>query len=350
VGLDLSFFNDRIKVDATYYNSLTTKNIFPIEQSGSTGINFRYTNAGDLQNQGVELATTFVPVKTKKGFSWSIGFNFAKNYNKVKDLYKDASGTVVNSLSLGTDGFGVMQLEAIPGMAYGQIVTTDFVYDKNGNKIVDATGNYVKTAAPKPVGSILPDYVGGVSTTLAYKGLSLYVLFDYSKGGKIFSMTNMWGAYDGTLAITADNSIRVNGLVVPGVVEAVDGSGNPILDANGNPTSSGVKNTTRISSIGFYQNGSGQSFSGPGSTNVYDASFVKLREIKLIYALPEKLFEKTPIRGISIGLVGRNLAILKKNIPNIDPETANTSGNVQGIEGGVKPTERSMGFNINVRF
>lgn len=350
VGLDLSLFSDRIKIDAAYYNSLTTNNIFPIEQSGSTGINYRYTNAGDLQNQGVELATTFVPVKTKSGFSWSIGFNFGKNYNKVKDLYKDASGTTVKSLSLATDGFGVMQLEAIPGMAYGQIVTTDFVYDSKGNKIVDLTGNYVKTAAPKAVGSILPDYTGGVSTTLAYKGLSLYVLIDYSKGGKIFSMTNMWGSYDGTLAITAANSIRVNGLVVPGVVEKVDGAGNPILDANNNPTSSGVKNTQNISAIGFYQNGSGQSFSGPGTTNIYDATFVKLREIKLMYALPAKLFEKSPIRSIAIGLVGRNLAILKKTIPNIDPESASTSGNVQGIEGGVKPTEMSIGFNVNVKF
>ena len=350
IGADLSFFNDRIKIDAAYYNSLTTNNIFAIEQSGSTGINFRYTNAGDLQNQGVELATTFVPVKTKSGFSWSIGFNFAKNYNIVKDLYKDPSGNTVNSLTLSNDGFGVMSIEAIPGKAYGQIVTTDFVYDKNGNKIVDQTGNYVKTSTTKPIGSILPDFTGGISTTLSYKGLSLYVLVDYSKGGKIFSMTNMWGAYDGTLAITAANSIRVNGLVVPGVVEAVDGSGNPILDANNNPTSSGVKNTKNISALAYYQNGSGQSFSGPGSTNVYDATFVKLREIKLLYTLPAKLFEKTPIRSISLGIVGRNLAILKKDIPNIDPETANTSGNVQGIEGGVKPTERSIGFNVNVRF
>ena len=243
-----------------------------------------------------------------------------------------------------------MTIEAIPGMAYGQIVTTDFVYDNKGNKIVDLTGNYVKTSAVKPIGSILPDYTGGVSTTLAYKGLSLYVLFDFSKGGKIFSMTNMWGSYDGTLAITAANNIRVNGLVVPGVVEAVDGSGNPILDSKGNPTSSGVKNTQNIGALAYYQNGTGQSFSGPGSTNVYDATFVKLREIKLMYALPSKIFDKSPIRGISIGFVARNLAILKKDIPNIDPETANTAGNVQGIEGGVKPTERSMGFNVSVKF
>jgi TonB-linked SusC/RagA family outer membrane protein len=349
VGTELGFFADRIKLDLTYYTTLTKKDILPVEQSGSTGINYRYTNAAELSNQGVELASTFVLVKTKSSFTWSVGFNFAKNYNKVLQLYKDASGNSVSSLTLNQDGFGIMQVEAIPGLAYGQIVTTDYVYDKNGNKIVDLTGNYVKTAQEKPIGSILPEYVGGVSTTLAFKGLSLYVLIDYSKGGKIFSMTNMWGKYDGTLAITAANSIRVNGLVVPGVVEAVDGTGAPILDANGNPTSSGVKNTQNISAYNYYFNGSG-AFYGPGTTNVYDATFVKLREIKLMYAIPEKFFAKSPIRGISIGFVGRNLAILKKDVPNIDPESANTSGNLQGIEGGAKPTERSMGFNVQVKF
>jgi hypothetical protein len=69
-----------------------------------------------------------------------------------------------------------------------------------------------------------------------------------------------------------------------------------------------------------------------------------------MYAIPEKFFAKSPIRGISIGFVGRNLAILKKDVPNIDPESANTSGNLQGIEGGAKPTERSMGFNVQVKF
>jgi hypothetical protein len=228
-------------------------------------------------------------------------------------------------------------------MAYGQIVGYDFAYDKNGNKIVDGNGNYVKTSQVQPLGSILPDYTGGVSTTLSYKGLSLYVLFDFQHGGHLFSMTNMWGTYDGTLAITAANGVREKGLVLPGV--KLTG-----YDAQGNATSDGTKNTTSISAIDYYQNGSGNGYFGPQRVNVYDASFVKLREIRLMYALPAKIFERTPIRGISLGFVARNLAILMKNVPNIDPESATSTSNIQGFEGGAKPAERSMGFNVSVKF
>lgn len=349
VGTELALFVDRINIDATYYQSLTKNNIFAVEQSGSTGINYRFTNAGDLSDKGFELATNFLLVK-EKGFKWSVGFNFAKNVNTVKDLYKDASGNAVTSLTLGQDGFGRASIEAIAGQAYGQIVGYDYVYDGHGNKIVGPDGNYLSTSTVQPLGSIQPNVTGGVSTTMSYKGFTLFALFDFQQGGHIFSETNMWGEYDGTLEITAANNIRVNGLVVPGVQQAFDGSGNAKLDAKGNPTSNGQKNTTVISAINYYQNGTGNGFYGPTAANVYDASFVKLRELKLIYALPAKLFAKTPIRGISIGLIGRNLAILKKNVPNIDPESATNTGNVQGIEGGAKPTERSIGFNFSVKF
>lgn len=349
VGTELDFFQDRIKIDAAYYHSVTKDNIFRIEQSGASGIEYRYANAGVLQNQGVELAASFMPVKTKSGFSWTIGFNFGKNYNLVKELYKDAAGNKVTSLSLGTAPFSCT-LEAREGMPYGQIVGYDFAYDSKGNKIVDANGNYVKSSTVKPLGSILPDFTGGVSTTLAYKGLSLFVLFDYQKGGSLFSMTNMWGTYDGTLANTAANGVRETGLIVPGVKQALDANGQPILDSKGNPTSTGEANDVRISAIDYYQNGSGNGYFGPQRVNVYDASFVKLREIRLIYALPSKLFNNTPIRGVSLGIIGRNLAILKKNVPNIDPESASSTSNIQGFEGGAKPAERSIGFNVSVKF
>lgn len=342
VGLELGFLQDRVKIDATYYHSVTVNNIFPVEATGAAGNAFRYTNAGTLQNQGVELATTFVPVRTKKGFEWSIGFNWAKNYNIVKELYKDAGGNEVTSLNLGTAPFAAT-LEARPGMPYGQIVATDFVYDNHGNKIVGSDGQYLVSSTVKPLGSILPEFTGGVSTTLSYKGLSLYALFDFQKGGNLFSITNMWGSYDGTLASTAANNVRETGLIVPGVKQTG-------TDADGNPTSDGTKNDVRVAAIDYYQNGTGNGYFGPAKQNVYDASFVKFRELRLMYALPSKLFDRSPIRGISLGFIARNIAILKKNVPNIDPESATNSGNVQGFEGGAKPTERSMGFNISVKF
>jgi TonB-linked SusC/RagA family outer membrane protein len=342
VGLDLGFFNDRIRIDAAYYQSLTTDNIFRVEQSGASGITNRYVNAGSMENKGVELATTLIPVRTKGGFTWTVGFNFGKNWNTVKELYKDESGNAVTSLQLGSAPFSCT-LEARPGMAYGQIVGYDFVYDKNGNKMVGADGNYLQSSTVKPLGSILPDFTGGINTTLAYKGLSLYLLFDFQQGGNIFSLTNMWGTYDGTLAITAANHVREDSLIATGVKQTG-------VDANGNPTSDGTKNDVKISALDFYQNGTGNGYYGPQKTNVYDASFVKWRELKIMYALPTKWFNNSPIRGISLGLIARNILILKKNAPNIDPEVANSTSNVQGFEGGAKPTERSIGFSFSVKF
>jgi TonB-linked SusC/RagA family outer membrane protein len=342
IGTELSFFEDRIKVDLGYYHTVTKDNIFPVEISGATGATSRLANAGVLQNQGVELATSFVLVKTKSSFQWSVGFNFGKNYNLVKELYSDAAGNTVTSLNLGSAPFSAT-LEARPGMPYGQIVGYDFVYDAHGNKLVGTDGQYLQSAQVKPLGSILPEFTGGVSTTLSYKGLSLYALFDFQKGGHLFSLTNMWGTYDGTLAITAANGVRDSGLIVPGVKQTG-------TDAQGNPISDGTKNDVRVAAIDYYQNGSGNGYFGPQKQNVYDASFVKFRELRLMYALPAKLFANTPIRGISLGLIARNIAILKKNVPNIDPEVSTNSGNIQGFEGGAKPTERSIGFNVSVKF
>jgi hypothetical protein len=248
----------------------------------------------------------------------------------------------VTSLNLGSAPFSAT-LEARPGMPYGQIVGYDFVYDAHGNKLVGTDGQYLQSAQVKPLGSILPEFTGGVSTTLSYKGLSLYALFDFQKGGHLFSLTNMWGTYDGTLAITAANGVRDSGLIVPGVKQTG-------TDAQGNPISDGTKNDVRVAAIDYYQNGSGNGYFGPQKQNVYDASFVKFRELRLMYALPAKLFANTPIRGISLGLIARNIAILKKNVPNIDPEVSTNSGNIQGFEGGAKPTERSIGFNVSVKF
>jgi TonB-linked SusC/RagA family outer membrane protein len=341
VGTDLRFFQDRIGIDLGYYHSVTKDNIFRIQQSGSSGAAYRYANAGVLQNQGVELATTLVPVKVK-GFTWSVGFNFAKNWNVVKELYKDQSGNDVEGLLIGTAPFAAT-LEARPGMAYGQIVGYDFVYDQNGNKMVGADGNYLSSDKVKPLGSILPDFTGGVNTTLSYKGFSAYFLFDFQKGGHIFSLTNMWGKFDGTLAETAANNIREDSLIVQGV--KVTGT-----DADGNPISDGTKNDVKISAIDYYQNGSGNGYYGPTKVDVYDASFVKFREMRIMYSLPAKLLEKTPIRGLSFGVIARNIAILYKNVPHIDPEISSSTSNIQGFEGGAKPTERSIGFNINVKF
>jgi len=217
-------------------------------------------------------------------------------------------------------------------------VGSDYLYDSKGNKLVDKNGAYQYTSTPVPLGSVLANFTGGATTSLTYKNFSLSVLVDYQSGGKLFSLSNMWGKYSGLLKETTANGIRENGIVVPGVY----GPGTII---NGEDVS-GQPNKTNISATDHFFENQGYVIA---RADLYDASFVKLREVRFTYSLPRKWF-KDKIQNMSVSFVGRNLAILFKNIPNIDPEAAISSSNVQGSEGGQLPTLRSLGFNLTVGF
>ena len=331
-GLDLRFFKGKLGLDVTYYNAVTSNLIFGVSQSASTGYTTRQLNAGKVLNHGIEIAAYATPVKVS-GFKWDIGFNFAKNMNTVLELTDGTENLRLTSL------FGP-SLEARVGQPYGVIMGTDYVYDDQGRKMVDqATGRYLVSDEVKPLGSVLADFTGGVSTTLSYKGISLSLLFDFQSGGRIFSLTNTWGKYSGMLEETAANGIRENGIVVDGVAAT--------QDANGVWTSTGAANTTNIAAQSHFFSNQGYRIN---AADIYDASFVKLREARLGYTFPNKIFGKTPFRDVSISIVGRNLAILHKNVPHVDPEAALSSGNIQGFEGGQLPTERSIGFNLSLKF
>lgn len=332
-GLDLRFFKGKLGLDVTYYNAVTSNLIFGVSQSASTGYTTRQLNAGKVLNHGIEISAYATPVKVS-GFKWDIGFNFAKNMNTVLELTDGTENLRLTSL------FGP-SLEARVGQPYGVIMGTDYVYDDQGRKMVDqATGRYLVSDEVKPLGSVLADFTGGVSTTLSYKGISLSLLFDFQSGGRIFSLTNTWGKYSGMLEETAANGIRESGIVVDGVAATQDAN-------TGVWTSTGAANTTSIAAQSHFFSNQGYRIN---AADIYDASFVKLREARLGYTFPNKIFGKTPFRDVSISIVGRNLAILHKNVPHVDPEAALSSGNIQGFEGGQLPTERSIGLNLSLKF
>jgi TonB-linked SusC/RagA family outer membrane protein len=332
-GLDLRFFKGRLGLDFTYYNQLTENMIFNVAVSPSTGYTSKSLNAGKVLNHGFEISANATPVKTKSGFTWNLGLNFAKNNNTTLELTDGTENLRLTSL------FGVV-LEARVGESYGTLVGTDFVYDDAGNKLVDAaSGTYVVSDEVKALGSVLADFNGGVSTTISYKGVSLYLLFDFQSGGTVFSLSNMWGKYSGMLDVTAENGIREDGIVVAGMAAT--------QDATGEWVSSGVANTTVVDAQTHFFSNQGYVIN---AADVYDASFVKFREARLGYTFPNKIFGKTPFRDVSLSVVARNIAILHKNVPNIDPEAAVSSGNIQGFEGGQLPTERSIGVNLKLKF
>jgi len=344
-GFDLRFLKDRLGVDFTYYNSTTKDQIIDISQSGASGYTAQSVNAGKVANRGIELMLYATPVKTKD-FQWDLSFNLGKNNNEVLELSSGTQNIRLTSL------FNVA-LDARVGEPYGTLMGTDYVYDANGNKIVE-NGVYLVSDV-KPLGSVLPDFTGGVSSTFSYKGVSLFLLFDFQKGGKLFSLSNQWGKYSGTLAETVINTevngvtdnIRNHGIVVEGTNVLTDGNGNYVLDADGNYQSDGTANEVAISAQDHFDANQGYNIH---AADIYDASFIKFREARISYTFSNKLFEGTRFRDLSLSLVGRNLAILHRNIPNVDPEAAVNSGNVQGFEGGQLPTERSIGINLNVKF
>jgi len=331
VGTELRFLKNRITLDATYYNALTENQIAQVDQSSTTGYTGRILNVGSIENSGIELSLNVVPFKTKN-FEWSVGVNFARNRNKVVDLIEG-----VQSIRLATFPFSA-SIEAREGEAYGTIVGTDFTYDANGNKLVDADGFYVATPTPVPLGSVLADFTGGATTALTYRGVSLSILVDYQKGGQLFSLSNMWGKYSGLLEETAENGVRENGIIAEGVYE--EGSVVNGEDVSGQP------NKTSVAAIDHFFVNQGYFIA---RADLYDASYLKLREARVSWSMPRKWFNNK-VENLSLSLVGRNLAILFKNVPNIDPEAALSAGNVQGSEGGQLPTERSIGFNLTVGF
>ena len=324
-GLELNLFMDKVRFDFTYYSSTTEDLIFNVPVSASSGYSSAVLNAGKTNNKGIELSLMATPVQTDD-LRWDIGVNFAKNQNELVELADGIDNIRYTSL------FGVT-LEARPGQPLGTFYGFDYQYDDAGNKLVDDDGYYLRSETVQPLGTILPNFTGGVYTTLDYKNLSFYALIDFQDGGSLHSYSNQWGKYSGTLAETVmdenGNDVRDPGFA--GVV--VDGVN----------ATTGAENTVAINPQSHFFYNQGYIIH---AADQYDASFVKLREMRLDYNLPADVVEGTPFSNVSLGVFGRNLAILHKNVPHIDPEVATSASNIQGFEGGQLPAERTIGVNI----
>ncbi len=332
IGVEAAFLNRRVEVDFTYYSKETEDLIMPVEITPSSGYSYKYMNAGRMENNGIELMLSGIPV-LNDDFEWRASINFSKNNNTVKDLYDDLDAVV-----LGNAPFEV-SVAAMKGEEYGQIRGTDFVYDDDGNKVVDENGFYVSTPVTN-LGSILPDYNMGIRNIFTYKSISLSALVDIQQGGKYFSTSHMWGHYSGMLAATAEGDVREEGLVVPGV------TGDVTFNSDGSYT---VENTEENTTVTDGHAHFADYYTGPNAQNVFDASYVKLREITVSYDFPEKI--TGPFSGIRLTAFARNLATWGLDNKDFDPEMAATgSGNIQGIEGGNLPATKTYGMNLQLKF
>ena len=332
VGVEMQLFKNRFGFDVTYYNEETTDLIMPVAFGAETGATSKMLNAGKAVNKGIEAMVNIVPVRTND-FEWGINVNFSKNDNEVVELIDG-----VESLQIGSAPFKAT-LNAMVGEKYGQIRGTDFIYDSEGNKVVGANGLYLSSAV-KNLGSIIPDWNMGIRNSFTYKNVSLSALLDIQQGGKYFSVTNMFGMYSGMLEETAANGVRETGIVVDGVKGTVVNNGDGTYTV-----SNTTQNTTNVSAGSYF----GHYYAGPTAQNVFDADYVKLREVTVSYTFPEKF--RGPFANVVISAFGRNLGTWGLDNKHIDPEQASGgSGNVQGFEGGSLPSTRTYGMNLKLQF
>jgi TonB-linked SusC/RagA family outer membrane protein len=338
IGLELSFFNNRLGFDGSYYHTSTFDEILPVNVSTATGYSYKYLNAGTVKNKGIELSLNGTPVNTTD-FRWKINVNFTKNISKVTELFKDGTGEEAKNLELNSFQGGV-SINASLNEPFGMIRGTDYMYNAKGEKIVGANGQYLQSGPNENIGNSNPKWIGGINNSFTYKGFNLSFLIDIRKGGSVFSTDMYYGLATGLYPET----VYTNDLGNPVRNTLANGGGfiRPGVNA------AGQVNTVRVSASNY---GAFGYLRLPDKAFVYDAGYVKLREAVLGYSLPQKTITSLgPIKEVTFQLIGRNLWIIHKNLPYADPEEGITSGNLQGYQVGAYPTTRTISLNLKLRF
>jgi TonB-linked SusC/RagA family outer membrane protein len=331
-GLEARFLNDRLGLDFSWYRTNTFDQIIPLEVSRASGYSAIYINAGEIQNLGYELSLNAVPVRTKD-FSWNIDLNWFRNRNEVVNLGDDIDNILLFSA-------WDVSINAVEGEPYGAIKGTNFVY-LDGKKVVNDEGFYLKTDEEEVIGNINPDWNAGIKNTFRYKSFSLSGLIDIQSGGDIYSVNMKHGWATGLYEETAGLNDKGN----PKRDPVAEGGGILFPET---VYEDGTPNTT------YYEcNEWGTAYNyddSPTARYVFDASYVKLREMALTYSVPSAFLSGKFIKGASFSLVGRNLWIIDKKTYHFDPEAAVSAGNQQGIESGSYPSTRSYGIDVKISF
>jgi len=350
VGLEASFWKNRLHFDAAYYNTNSFDQILEIKTTASSGYNSQLINAGKINNRGIEIQLDGTPIQTES-FKWNVGVNYSKNISEVKILDYDRQ---IQNYTIGSSG-GVDVLASV-GQAYGALYGTAYQRDANGNIVVGANGLPKADPQKKVLGHYTPDYLAGLTNTLTYKNIELSFLVDASVGGELFSGTNRTGNYTGVLDQTLPGRGAENG----GLNYYVNGNTKVLLPSGAAPGGAqvfddgmifkgvfadGTPNNQVISAQEYYKASYNIS-----EAYIYSSTFVKMREIKLAYNFNKSFAKKLGLEGASITAVGRNLFFIYKDAPNIDPETAFNTGNAQGLESLALPTTRNFSLNLNIKF
>ncbi|MGV3656714.1 MAG: TonB-dependent receptor domain-containing protein, partial [Chitinophagaceae bacterium] len=336
VGAELRFFNNRLGLDVSYYKSNATNQIIDLPMDPLSGYSARKINAGNIQNQGVELVANARILTNPSSLQWNMMFNYSANRNKIIELAEN-----VTSYPLG--GFDDIAVRAVVGELYGDIYGTQYrrVSDESspsfGQLLLDGNGLPVRDPLVVKLGNQQPKAMLGWNNGFAFKGIQLGFQVDARLGGKMFSGTLADMQERGTSALTVVNGAR-DSMVVEGVTWNAT-------------TSKYETNNKRISPQQYWTAVAGANNLGITEANLYDATNVRLRYVQLSYDLPNSLVSRTPLQRAKIGLSMNNVWMIKSYMHGLDPESVFATGtNAVGFENGSAPTVRTFLINLVLGF
>ena len=337
VGTEVSFLNNRLGFDLTYYDRVDEDLPISIPVPGSTGYSGLSINSGASSTSGVELTLNATPIQSED-FRWDVSFNIA-SIKKVTDKLYDG----INSRVLDYMSWYSLQLQERVGEEWGTFVGRAPRTDDNGTPIYSASGR-TQYEGNQVLGNILPDYTGGFSTSFAYKNWNLDAGFDFQSGGLFSSTSNMFAYYSGmhmdTIGLNDKGNPKRDAVSAGGGVHVVG------VTSGGDPV-----DVYQSASTHFYTN-----YFGNHPNWLYDASYVKLRTLRIGYDFPKSMLENTNFSDINISVIGNNLLLLYSNIPEggLDPSEIEGSGSLassyRSQEGGQLPPARTIGLNLSLKF
>ncbi len=331
LGTDLRFFNGKISTGFTYYNQKTEGDILMVPVSKTTGFNKTALNIGEMSNKGIEMIIGWLPVTGP--LKWDISLNLSRNWNKVINL-----GNGINEMAVENPRTRTVFVKHIVGYPFAMITGYVQKTDGDGNKVYDSNGQPVRSDGLNILGNGNADIIGGLSNSLTYKRITLGISIDFKSGGELYSGTNVKLTLSGLTKRTLTD--REGGFHIEGVRQSGLNSDNkpvyePItLDLNQQQIYNYWKNLGECDQASF----------------IYDASFIKLRQVSLGYSLPPELLNKISLKAVEISFVSRNLAILFNKVENVDPESSYNISNARGLDYFGLPGTRTYGCNLKIVF
>lgn len=382
IGIDWRFFNNRIGIDATYYKENTKNQIMEIKLPYYSGLNSQLINAGNIQNSGLEVTLKTIPVKTRD-FEWGLDFIYTKNDSKIVSLGENAAKYKILE---GDPAYGNYRVASVAqvGGPYGMLLSDSKVQiDEKTNLPVlrysngTRTAYYARSGKVEEIGSIVPDFLGSLSTSLSYKNLTLKVAFDARFGGYVASYNSRYATaygfskeslkyrkgmswtsqYFDAKGIQFDDGFIPQGIFAPGTkvlpINAANGDEASKVDVSGMTfqecVDKGILEPAHLQGFGYFSNSWGQ-----GVVNddwFKKLNYIALREISLSYRFPFALAKKVGAKSLFLSVSGRNLGYLLNTAPNHEnPESVRGTGSGAFRMRSFSPYTANYMFTINASF